>query len=469
MAKKKIDKNDNGIITVDDLYKVPKNWKWVTLDSIGTIVTGSTPSKKREEYYGGDFPFIKPADLDQGRNVFEASEYLTDEGKEVSRILPPNSTSVCCIGSIGKTGYLGFEATTNQQINTIIPRINSLYVYYYCNTNSFINSLQSLASATTIALVNKTKMSTVPFPLAPLPEQQRIVNRIESLFEKIDKAEALINEARECFEKRKEAILAKAFRGELTEKWREEHNQVPLSEQQMDELKSKMTKKQKLLYESKDITDDVHELPKTWEWIRLGSVYNFVGGGTPSKAKEAYWNGSIPWTTVKDIKGDFLYDSQDSITQLGLDNSSANIANKGDVILITRMSPGKTIISNIDTAINQDLKIVKPIYDIPSLYTHYYFKSIIGVCENMAKGTTVKGIRLEQIKNLLFPLAPHKEMKEISSILVELLEEENKINDLSDQMEELSAIKKSILAKAFRGELGTNRKNEENVDMSLNM
>ena len=101
------------------------------LHDVSDVVTGSTPSKKHAEYYGGDFPFFKPADLEAGDNVVEATEYLSEEGKNVSRIIPKLSTAVCCIGSIGKTGLIRVEGTTNQQINSMIPKINPLYLYYY--------------------------------------------------------------------------------------------------------------------------------------------------------------------------------------------------------------------------------------------------------------------------------------------------------------------------------------------------
>ena len=132
-------------------YPVPENWCWTYLGCVSDVVTGGTPSKKHPEYYGSLFPFFKPTDLDFGRHVVEASEYLTDEGKMVSRIIPEQSTAVCCIGSIGKCGFLEVECTTNQQINSAIPKFNPLFLYYYCNTHYFNEELWSKASATTIS------------------------------------------------------------------------------------------------------------------------------------------------------------------------------------------------------------------------------------------------------------------------------------------------------------------------------
>ena len=99
------EKLQQALVPVEEQpYEVPENWCWTFVDKVSTVITGGTPSKKNPEYYGGDFPFFKPADLDEGRHVFDASEYLTEEGKSVSRIIPAKSTAVCCIGSIGKCG-----------------------------------------------------------------------------------------------------------------------------------------------------------------------------------------------------------------------------------------------------------------------------------------------------------------------------------------------------------------------------
>ena len=109
-------------------YEVPENWCWTRIHNVAEVVTGNTPSKKRTEYYGDSIPFFKPADLDAGRHVIEPTEYLSEAGGKVARVVPAQSTAVCCIGTIGKSGLLMIEGTTNQQINSMIPRINPLYV-----------------------------------------------------------------------------------------------------------------------------------------------------------------------------------------------------------------------------------------------------------------------------------------------------------------------------------------------------
>ena len=168
--------------------QLPKGWSIYELMDVAKIVTGSTPSKSNLSYYGGNFPLYKPSDLDAGRHTNTASEYLTTKGRDVSRIIPPNSIAICCIGSIGKVGYIEQEGTTNQQINTAIPSLAIFpdYLYHLCTSTYFQNSLMEKSSAVTISIVNKSKMEHIKIPLPPKEEQKRIVVAIDNFFNVLD-------------------------------------------------------------------------------------------------------------------------------------------------------------------------------------------------------------------------------------------------------------------------------------------
>ena len=141
---------DNG-----HYQKLPEGWAVCTLKNLCKVITGSTPSKSNPSYYGGNIPFYKPADLDFGRYVKNASEYLSEEGMCVSRVVPAGSTAVCCIGTIGKVGYLVNAGTTNQQINCAIPSkaVYDVFLFYLCSSSWFYNNLIRKSSAVTISIV----------------------------------------------------------------------------------------------------------------------------------------------------------------------------------------------------------------------------------------------------------------------------------------------------------------------------
>ena len=198
-------------------YKLPETWKWVKLKEIGEIVTGTTPSKKRNDFYGNDVPLFKPTDLNQGYFVYEAQDNLSFIGSAETRMLPEKSVMVTCIGAtIGKTGFLRVNGATNQQINSVVPNadIVSEYVYFAVNSHVFQQNIKDHSSATTLPILNKTRFGKLPFPLAPIEEQREIVRRLDALLTHEAEAAALLD-MDEHLNLLEQSILARAFRGEL--------------------------------------------------------------------------------------------------------------------------------------------------------------------------------------------------------------------------------------------------------------
>ena len=195
------------------------------------------------------------------------------------------------------------------------------------------------------------------------------------------------------------------------------------------------------------------EFPVGWADAKIGDLYSFLGGGTPSKTVQKYWNGSIPWASVKDIsRVDLLKETVDTITQEGLNNSSANLAEKGDVIIGTRMTIGKPVIAGIQTAINQDLKIVKGY--LPNKFTFYWFKALIDKMEALSSGTTVKGIRIESLNELRFPLPPLPEQQRIVAKLDTLFGHLDALKTRLERIPQLlKEFRQKVLTQAVTGKL----------------
>lgn len=398
-------------------YEVPENWVWVRLGAIAEIVTGGTPSKKHPEYYGGNFPFYKPSDLDQGRLTYDASEYLSEEGKNVSRIIPKNSTAVCCIGSIGKCGYLMCEGTTNQQINSAIPKINSLCLYYYLCTENFVQDLLSMASATTIAIVNKSKMESCAFPLPPLSEQQRIVERIEELFAKLDEAKERLQEVADSFAVRKAAILHNAFTGELTKQWRRENG---VSDESWEEKKlSEITENQ----DSKRIP-----LSKS-QRDNMNRIYDYYGA-----------------SGIIDKVDDYIFEGK----KLLIGEDGANLVTRSKDIAF--IADGKYWVNNH-----------AHILDVKDTVLLMYLCNYINNMDLIPYVTGSAQPKLTQAKmnNIKIFLPTLPEQHEIVRLIDDLLARERAAQQAAEQaLASIDLMKKSILARAFRGELGTNKASE---------
>lgn len=408
-------------------YKLPENWCWTTIKNVATVVTGGTPAKNNSDYYGGEFPFFKPADLDAGRHVSEASEYLSDLGKSVSRIIPAQATAVCCIGSIGKCGFLDVEGATNQQINSAIPYFNALYQYFYMNTEFFTNQLRNSASATTIAIVNKTKMESCYYPLAPLAEQQRIVDRIESLFAKLDEAKEKTQTVVDSFETRKSAILHKAFTGELTAKWREEHG-VSIDNWKTTRFDSVAAIRSNLV-DPAEYQSFPHIAPDNIE-KKTGVLleYHTIAEDGVTSGKHRFYSGQILYSKIRPYLS-------------------------------------KAVVVDFDGLCSADMYPIEAYQNARCLWYYMLSDKFLLQASTAGSRSVLPKINQKELSALTVHLPTNdREQEEIARILDELFDKEQQTKEAAEVvLDQIDLMKKSILARAFRGELGMNDPNEESA------
>lgn len=416
-------------------YEVPENWVWVRLESVASWGSGGTPSRKHEEYYNGDILWIKTGELNNGW-IYDTEEKITDEGlkKSSAKLFPPYSVLIAMYGAtIGKVAILGVPATTNQACACAVCNQSLLYMYlfYYCisQKNVFIEKGKGGAQPNISQIILKQH----PIPLPPLSEQQRIVERIEELFAKLDEAKERLQEVADSFAVRKAAILHKAFTGELTKQWRRENG----------------------------VSDE------SWEEKKLGEVGSWLGGGTPSTSREEYWeNGNILWITSKDMKSAVIEDTLMKVNEIGVKNSSANYIEKPALLVVMRSGILRrtfpVAMVKKPFTVNQDLKAIIP--DKDDLEFLYWMllsneQRILDTC--MKNGTTVESINSNALKDLTFKCPTLSEQHEIVRLIDDLLARERAAQQAAEQaLASIDLMKKSILARAFRGELGTNKASE---------
>ena len=397
----------------NNIYK--EDWVECELGEVVKTTSGGTPSRRNPDYYNGTIPWVKSGELDKGL-ITDTEEKITEEAirNSSAKIFPKGTLLIALYGAtIGKLAFLGIEASTNQAVCGIYKNenIDLKFLYYFLLFKRPKLVEQGIGGAQ--PNISQTILKNLILPLPPLPIQHAIVKKIEELFSSLDSGIADLKKAQEQLKVYRQAVLKKAFEGE-------------------------------------------------WEDTTIGELFDFKGGGTPSKKEDDYWNGNIAWASVKDIKGDYLNNTVDYITDKGLENSSSNLAKKGQVILITRISPGKSIITNIDVAINQDLKIIIPKIKISNKFTQYLFKSIEENILKLSSGTTVKGINLNNLNSITIPSISieeqHQIVKEIESRLSVCDAVEKNI---SESLEKAESLRQSILKKAFDGTLLTPQEIEQ--------
>ncbi len=404
---------------------LPDDWVETTLSLLGSIQTGKTPSTKVAENFGGDIPFVKPADLDNGGYINTTQDTLTQKGLDAIPKLPPKAIMVTCIGNLGKVGITTQVCATNQQINSVIPNGSVVfYKYLYYCLLSLKNWLDDNSSATTVAIINKTRFSKAPIPLPPLAEQRHIATVLDDSLAMVAQIRERLDSVQQQLKRFRQSVLADAVSGRLTADWRgSERSEIAL--------------------------------PDGWVETTLADITTAIaGGGTPSKSKPEYFQGNIPWMTVKDMTDVSIIDTIDHITDEAVENSATRIIPKNTPIVATRMSLGKIVIADFETAINQDLKAIFLKDVITTNFFVYWYRSKANDIISLGSGTTVKGIRLDDLRQLSINLPPLPEQQEIvrrvDALFAHAEQIEQRMTAVITQVERLA---QSLLAAAFDGSL----------------
>ncbi|KAA5548822.1 restriction endonuclease subunit S [Adhaeribacter rhizoryzae] len=203
--------------------------------------------------------------------------------------------------------------------------------------------------------------------------------------------------------------------------------------------------------------EHLDNLPKGWVWSNISELFIIIGGGTPSKKHARYWGGDIKWASVKDIKSQFITETIDKITNEGLKQSNTNLASNGDIILVTRISPGQVSIAKDKISINQDLKILKLFGGVIPSFVYFLIKTNNQKFISKASGTTVKGLKVSDLNKIKLPLPPIKEQSRIIIKIEELFSEiDHAHKNLQKAKDDLYIYRQSVLKSAFDGKLTAN-------------
>jgi type I restriction enzyme S subunit len=424
---------------------------------IGRVETGTTPSKAKAEYYGNDYPFYKPNDLNTGYYTKESKDGLSKKGIQKSRFLPAKSVLVTCIGAtIGKTGLIRIEGASNQQINAIIPYNGILpeFVYWECISKQFQKCIFEIASATTLPILNKKKFELLPFLLPPLPEQQRIVAKIEELFTKLDAGVEALKKIKTQLKRYRQAVLKYAFEGKLTEEWR------------------KVNKPKEEIASPSVRNDNLPEPPEGWIWTRVGQIAdNIHYGYTESATQERV---GPKFLRITDIQNNSV--NWDLVPYCNIDNELKEkyLLKEGDLVFArTGATVGKSflIVGNIPESIFASYLIRIILNDkINKKFVYNFFQSL-QYWMQISKGKLGIGqpnVNAQILSQITFPLAPvleqHKIVEEIERRF-SVADEIEKVVDSS--LKQSERLRQSILKRAFEGKLVNQDSTEEPADKLL--
>lgn len=431
-------------------YKVPENWCWVKLSSLSQVISkGTTPKGGKSAYSDHGVKFLRVENInDDGTISHENIAYVSEEVHCTflkRSILEENDILVSIAGTLGKTGIVrsvDLPMNTNQAVAFVriaLDKINRRYIKNAIDNPVIQNLLLGKTKVTSIPNFTLEIIGECPIPLPPFAEQQRIVDRIESLFAKLDEAKQKAQDALDSFETRKAAILHKAFTGELTAQWRKEHG-VRM---------------------------------ESWKNTALQDVCEkIVCGKTPTGSIQP--TGEIPYLKVYNIvynNIDFKSTPQFIPKEIHEGKLKSSILKPNDVVMNIVGPPLRkiAIIPDDYPEWNMNQAIVRFRPHAPLQYRFLYYalinpKTLDDVISETKGVVGQANISVTQSRNLIIPLPSANEQTEIVRILDDLLAKEQQAKEAAEAvLEQIDLIKKSILARAFRGELGTNDPTEESA------
>lgn len=420
-------------------YEVPENWVWVRLGSLYEV---NPKNKAADELDAAFIPMEKISAGMLSEYSYETQEWckakkghtqFADGDVAFAKISPcfENRKSMMLNNLPNSIG-----GGTTELIILRNASINQKYTFWLVSDERFIRGgVQTYSGTVGQQRINMDYVRSYPIPLPPLSEQQRIVERIEELFAKLDEAKERLQEVADSFAVRKAAILHKAFTGELTKQWRRENG---VSDESWEE---------KTLQDvcSMKITDGTHKTP----------VYCDSEKGVKFLSAKDITAEKICWDNIKYI-----------VPELHEELYKRLAPQVDDVLLAKNGTTGVAAIVETDDIfdIYVTLAVLRPEKSI--IYPLYLLKVVNSpLCkEQFAQhltGIGVPNLHLRDIKEVLIPLPTIPEQHEIVRLIDDLLARERSAQQATEQaLASIDLMKKSILARAFRGELGTNKASE---------
>jgi len=403
---------------------IPEGWEVVKLESLGKIITGSTPKTLNQDFYiNGTRLWASPSDLGKSKEIKTTNTKLSDLGFEQIRVLEKRSILITCIGStIGKMSIAYEEMSSNQQINAITCNEKNNPDFYYYVLFKIKDKIQKLAGTQAVPLLNKTDFSLIKVIQPPLKEQEKIADILGASDEKIDAIEQQI----QMCETLKIGLLQKLLSEGIG------HSEFKDSE--------------------------LGKIPESWEVVKLDNMSIVITKGTtPTTLGFNYQDSGINFIKVESIgkNGNFIIDKFAYISEEANNSLQRSIIKEDDLLLSIAGALGRVAIVNKDIVpanTNQALSIIRLKDEYIKEYVYFYLNSsqIQNHIDKINVQNAQANLSLQNIKNFKIALPPLKEQKQIADILSTA---DEKLEVLRAKKQKYETLKIGLLQKLLSGEV----------------
>jgi type I restriction enzyme S subunit len=422
--------------------EIPKGWTIIKLGEICFTTSGGTPSRKVPNYYGGTIPWVKSGELDKGL-ILATEEKITEEGiKNSSAKLFPKGTLLIALygATIGKLAFLGIDATTNQAVCGIhkSEAIELKFLYYYLTIQKNNLIRQSIGGAQ--PNISQSIIKNLKIPLPPLPEQHRIVAKIEELFSSLDKGIESLKTAQAQLKVYRQAVLKWAFEGKLTNP-NVKDGELPEG-WKIEELKEVTIKAKKVKVKEQ-------EPNKEFLYIDIGAIDNstlkiishkkYQWKDAPSRAQQIMEFGDTLFSTVRTYLRNITY--------------------------VDKEIYHNQICSSGFTVIRANKTKVEPKY----LFFYSTFQGFINLLNKLQTGTSYPAVRDEDVfsQPIKYPVSLIEQQCIVSEIESRLSVCDKIEESIATALQQAEALRQSILKKAFEGKLVPQDPNDEPATVLL--
>ncbi|HEY6419168.1 MAG TPA: restriction endonuclease subunit S [Candidatus Binataceae bacterium] len=477
-------------------WSIPESWVWTTMSEVAEIVGGSTPSTDEPENFASSgIPWITPADLSgyKAKVISRGSRDISEKGLADSstRLMPAGTVLFSSRAPIGYVAIAANPVTTNQGFKSFVLSKGVLpdYAYYWLIRAK--NLLSEFASGTTFLEISGKRARQIPLLIAPIDEQRRIVDAIESLLPKLDAAVAALERVRANLKRYRASVLKAAVEGRLVpteaELARKEGRDFEPASALLDRILAERrrrweeTELARMNASRKPPKDDrwkskyrepiapdtsaLPQLPNGWSWMTADQCTDQITDGehiTPPRTD----NGVFLLSARNVQDGRLALDIVDYISESVFEQLSTRLSMKpGDVLLSCSGSVGRSCVvpEGIRFALVRSVAVLKPVVPIGT-YLSFVLRSLFLQRQIDRKKTQTAQANIFQgkIRTLVFPLPPLPEQCRIVSEIERLLSVTDE-TDLSvkNAAQRCDRLRQSILKWAFEGKLVDQNPNDE--------
>lgn len=386
-----------------------KVWESTKIGEIAEVVGGGTPKTEVEEYWNGEIKWFTPSEIGKTKYIFDSERHITNEGLKNSsaKLLPKNTILLSSRATVGEISIASTECSTNQGFQSLITKnnVDNEFIYYLITTikNEFLRR----SSGSTFLEISKNEIKRIPINIPELSEQ----NKISNLFSAIDNKIEMLEKKHQYYQDFKKYLMQRIFSS------------------QEDKLRF-------------NFIDD-------WDVVKLETlIEKGKAGGTPPSTNPDYYNGEIPFLSIKDMteQGKYIVKTEKSITEEGLNNSSAWIIPKYSLLYSIYASIGLVSINLTEVSTSQAIYGIILKEGVSLEYMYYYLTYFKKNIHRYVETGTQGNLNAKLLKSFEIALPSVDEQEMIVNILSLV---DKKIENMEKEVGKMNEFKKGLLQQMF--------------------